>query len=126
MATPVKTQPPTLKSISLAVQNIYTALKHISPFINSKIGQAEPSASEKVKPAMAYADGTNWNPGSGAGWYYWNGSSWVSMGSSGAGDMKSDSTVYFTDGIPVKASDGTLMKIRLVYEDGDYILRPTR
>lgn len=33
-----------------------------------------------VKPRegmIVYADGTNWNPGSGKGWYGFNGSAWV-------------------------------------------------
>lgn len=121
MATPVKTQQPTLKSLSLAVQSIYTALKYISPFINTKIGQAEPSAAEKVKPAIAYADGTNWNPGSGAGWYYWNGSAWVSMGA-GTGDMKSDSSVYFTNGIPLKSDEGISVKVKVKKIDGETVI----
>jgi hypothetical protein len=29
---------------------------------------------------IAYADGTNWDPGSGAGVYYYNGSAWVQLG----------------------------------------------
>jgi len=29
---------------------------------------------------IRYADGTNWNPGSGAGPYCYNGSSWVYLG----------------------------------------------
>lgn len=28
---------------------------------------------------MRYADGTEWNPGSGAGIYYYNGSAWVQL-----------------------------------------------
>ena len=29
---------------------------------------------------IRYADGTTWNPGSGVGVYYYNGSSWVFLG----------------------------------------------
>lgn len=29
---------------------------------------------------IAYADGTTWNPGSGAGIYYYNGSAWTLLG----------------------------------------------
>lgn len=36
------------------------------------------SAPDKVQPGMIrYADGTGWDPGSGAGLYYWNGSAWT-------------------------------------------------
>lgn len=29
---------------------------------------------------VRYADGTNWNPGSGKGMYYYNGTTWIFMG----------------------------------------------
>lgn len=33
----------------------------------------------KREGMIVYADGTDWNPGSGAGVYYYNGASWVAM-----------------------------------------------
>lgn len=49
---------------------------------------------------LRYADGTDWNPGSGPGFYYWNGSLWIALsggvtdhgGLSGLGD--NDHTQY--------------------------------
>src|SRR3990167_3673649 len=37
---------------------------------------------------LRYADGTNWNPGSGAGLYQFNGSSWVKL------SLSTDLTAY--------------------------------
>jgi hypothetical protein len=40
----------------------------------------EPAHVEPDKPRaglIVYADGTDWDPGSGAGLYYYNGSAWV-------------------------------------------------
>lgn len=31
-------------------------------------------------PQMVYADGTKWDPGSGPGFYYWNGMVWTPLG----------------------------------------------
>ena len=45
-----------------------------------------PSARIPVKPKtgmIVYADGTNWNPGSGAGVYVYVAGVWTSLGSSG-------------------------------------------
>lgn len=39
-----------------------------------KVRTAEPT--DKVQGMVAYADGTSWNPGSGAGLYLYSGSSW--------------------------------------------------
>lgn len=40
----------------------------------------EPSDAEKQEGMIAYADGTSWDPGSGAGIYWWDGSSWNFLG----------------------------------------------
>ena len=31
-------------------------------------------------PALVFADGVNWDPGSGPGFYYWNNSVWTPLG----------------------------------------------
>lgn len=33
-----------------------------------------------TEPEMIYVDGTGWDPGSGAGYYYWNGMVWTPLG----------------------------------------------
>lgn len=38
---------------------------------------AEPK--KKATRMLVYADGTNWNPGSGAGYYFWSGAAWVPL-----------------------------------------------
>ncbi len=45
-------------------------------------GKIEPPARYKVNGVLVFADGTNWNPGSGAGYYRWNagGAAWVKIG----------------------------------------------
>ena len=35
---------------------------------------------KKEDGQVEYADGTNWNPGSGAGVYFWNGTTWKFLG----------------------------------------------
>ena len=40
-------------------------------------GKVEPPANIRRVGLKTYANGTDWNPGSGAGWYYWNGSGWT-------------------------------------------------
>lgn len=48
----------------------------VSPILNTKLGQVEPPAEFKREGLMVYADGSNWDPGDGAGYYYYNGSAW--------------------------------------------------
>lgn len=33
-----------------------------------------------VEPELIYVDGTQWDPGSGKGYYYWNGMAWTPLG----------------------------------------------
>lgn len=45
-------------------------------------GHLDKSYAAPSKPRdgdVRYADGTSWNPGSGAGIYYYNGSAWVKL-----------------------------------------------
>jgi len=44
----------------------------ISPVLNDKIGQMPPPDNLKRDGLLAYADGTNWNPGDGKGYYRWD------------------------------------------------------
>lgn len=61
-----------IHSLSLEInylrpQAIYMELTHVAP---TKVRTGE----------LRMADGTDWNPGSGAGLYRWNGSSWTFIG----------------------------------------------
>jgi hypothetical protein len=51
----------------------------IDPY-NPDFGKAEPSAKYKKVGLLAYANGTDWNPGSGAGHYRYDGNAWVYLG----------------------------------------------
>lgn len=52
------------------------------PIFNGKIGQAQPPSEFLYDGRLAYADGSNWDPGSGKGLYRYDGdtSSWVHIG----------------------------------------------
>jgi hypothetical protein len=44
-----------------------------------EVQHAEPNADIIKKGMIAYADGTDWDPGSGEGPYFYNGSAWTAM-----------------------------------------------
>lgn len=50
-----------------AVENVELQTLHVEP-------------SKRNVGMLVLADGTNWNPGSGAGVYRWTGSAWVFLG----------------------------------------------
>ncbi len=52
------------------------ALKWIDP-TNPQFGNTEPSVARGV---LAYANGTDWNPGNGEGYYWWTGTAWKHLG----------------------------------------------
>ncbi len=56
---------------------IIEILQYILP--HNMAGQVEPKATILRKGMIAYADGTNWNPGAGEGVYYYNGAAWVKL-----------------------------------------------
>lgn len=64
-------------------------------------GKAEPPAQLKRDGFLAFADGVNWNPGAGRGFYVWNASSsqWEKLGDGGGGGGSGDMTkaVYDID-----------------------------
>jgi hypothetical protein len=51
-------------------------LSYIDP-TNPRFGKAEPP---HMRGLLAYANGTDWNPGSGEGYYRWTGTAWHYMG----------------------------------------------
>jgi hypothetical protein len=53
------------------------AIQGIDP-TNPQFGKTAPSG--PVRGALAYANGTSWNPGSGEGLYRWTGSAWRFIG----------------------------------------------
>jgi len=54
----------------------------IDPMFNQYIGQAVPPSAFLTDGRLAYADGTNWDPGDGKGLYRYDSdtSSWVKIG----------------------------------------------
>lgn len=68
-------------------KEIYETRFKINQLINGEFGilhldarTTEPLTAEKRAGTIAYADGTVWNPGSGAGVYRWDGSAWKYLG----------------------------------------------
>ncbi len=57
-----------------AVNGVMQAVGWISPTFNSNVGLSAPTPA--IAGVLAYADGTNWNPGSGQGFYYYDGTMW--------------------------------------------------
>jgi hypothetical protein len=89
----------------------------ISPILNRDLGAFEPSPEFLYDGLLAYADGTNWNPGSGKGYYRYNlaTTAWVAVGSGGG------STTVF----PILASpDGNYWAVKLD-NNGQLYVEPT-
>lgn len=61
---------------ALAINELYQQLMWIYKALNSQVGTVEPPTEYKQAGFLAYADGSTWNPGSGEGLYYWDGSAW--------------------------------------------------
>lgn len=54
----------------------------LSPVLPNMI-RLKPMAAAPVDPAdglLVYTEGTTWDPGSGQGYYYWNGVAWTPLG----------------------------------------------
>lgn len=59
-------------------QAIQQAAQRAEPFIELEVSHAAPT---KLRNGMvALADGTDWDPGSGAGFYGYYGGAWVKLG----------------------------------------------
>jgi len=54
------------------LNKIFEAILWISPILNDKVGQAPPPDNFKRDGMLVYADGTNWDPGDGKGYYRWD------------------------------------------------------
>jgi hypothetical protein len=59
------------------LREISSALNGVDRVLFTKLF-VEPEKKEDGQ--VEYADGTSWNPGSGAGFYRWNGSAWIHLG----------------------------------------------
>ena len=69
---------------------------------------ATPQTADNVLGEIRYADGSSWDPGSGAGYYFWNGSSWVSMFVDGSG-------IYDVGGYYPGSPSSSVMMMRHVF-----------
>lgn len=71
------------RQVSQEVQAYLDAELHrIADILNQSEVYAVPLAEEPAHPVdgvIAYADGTNWNPGSGEGFYGYENGSWVKL-----------------------------------------------
>jgi hypothetical protein len=64
---------------TVIINDIISSIYWISPILNPQCGKIEPPTAFKVDGVLAYANGTDWNPGGGKGFYYWNSSAWVKL-----------------------------------------------
>lgn len=65
-----------------SINAILDTLWWISPLINPDCGKIEPHEQYLVDGLLAFSDGTNWDAGSGKGFYYYDlgTTSWVKIG----------------------------------------------
>lgn len=69
------------RDIATSINLILDTLYWISPLLNKNCGTIEPPAQYQRYGLIAYADGSNWDPGDGEGYYYFSsGDSWVQIG----------------------------------------------
>lgn len=58
----------------------YEVLYWISPLVNPNVGKIEPPVRVRRPGLIAYANNTDWNPGSGEGLYlYTSGGTWAKL-----------------------------------------------
>lgn len=72
-----------LNRISAVLQGLLLAPQTAAPaeprkWLLLEVSTAPPP--EPIMPMLVFADGVNWDPGSGAGFYYWNESVWTPLG----------------------------------------------
>lgn len=88
-SAPPLDEEPTAKSVLEYVESEFRALASTLGQVDE--GRRDVSTTEPARPRtgqVAYADGTVWNPGDGAGLYYYDGTEWVLMKASGTGTEK--------------------------------------
>lgn len=76
------TQLTTPDVLTYFINKLAQSLGMIDPTFNQYLGQAAPPAEYLTDGRLAYADGTNWDPGSGKGYYRYDAdtSAWVYIG----------------------------------------------
>lgn len=69
-------------------EELLSILKWSNPILWPECGKAEPPEQLKRDGFLAFADGVNWDPGAGRGFYVWNATSeqWEKIGTT-SGDM---------------------------------------
>lgn len=86
MATSLRTfltPPPGAQTLAQLEQYTHEELQKLFVMVDllvqghHEISYVEPA--KKEDGLVVYADGLKWNPGNGAGFYYWNGSIWVQL-----------------------------------------------
>ena len=70
---------PRTGNVELDVQELYESLMWILPAINPDLGKIEPPDRYKRTGLVAWADGSTWDPGAGAGNYIWTGAAWSKL-----------------------------------------------
>lgn len=66
-----------LNQISAVLQSLLMVLKSTTTF---ELQPMYAAPANPTVPQLVYADGKSWDPGSGAGFYYWNGMTWTPLG----------------------------------------------
>ena len=61
------------------LDNQYEQVSRWTDPTHPDMGKVEPPTNVRRKGLIAYADGVAWNPGAGAGYYYFDGAAWVFM-----------------------------------------------
>lgn len=74
--------PETKEDYIVLLNRLARALWWTAPSINPDCGKVEPPAGWRRDGQKAYANGVDWNPGSGKGYYRWDSTTslWVLMG----------------------------------------------
>jgi len=65
------------------INDLLASFEYIAPSLNESLGKVEPKGEFLKDGMLAYADGSNWNPGgTGKGYYRYNGATaaWVLIG----------------------------------------------
>ena len=65
-----------------SVNELMDSLVWILPVLNPNCGKTEPPAAFRRDGFLAYANGSDWDPGSGKGYYYYDADTpaWVQIG----------------------------------------------
>lgn len=72
----------TLEDVIRAVNSEFQKIEQLLIELETEVTQYQVKHAEPTKPKegmMATADGTDWNPGSGAGPYFYNGNEWLPL-----------------------------------------------